>query len=570
MWMERLAALAQDNSALVKQVLRGFLLLNQGELTRRLLLQPSLPGLLSGLFEQQEFPKWELMGEFTQGIQQSIHECLTLTHIRDHYATALLQQSNPSSNNNGLDEVSNDQVVSHLNSHSVDAAWATLSVLQRQSQMALLDRLNAARVDPWMFVLQKFQSYNLPTDDDAGLGFVREFMTLSMSAVSMEHSPGLLWDPPRDALKLLIVKGAWDILLRLSQSNISGLRRWLTEDQESLGNLVEAFNGASCQEDLANLNSLILSLTGPITNHPAWNYAGNTIVQSEQSRILDDFLGILYSTISINSIKTEPAVRLLAPLTSNHGEQQPFKMTHIRHGMCIGLLVHFLCHHRYRIKYLLLRTNILQTVFGYLVKIDQLNNLSTTINDGNAVVETNNSSALIMIAANGAVKVMLSMVATRDDFYFRFLVKHGLLKPLVHAVSLFATDDKKNSIPKGALEGQLFELFFAIARLSPHVETIRKAILQELIAKKLINNDDDDLSGTNTLWSECFKRLASNNASAPVASANVEATRETKEMAMDVEVIAQVNNAKQTNATLLATRSRSYSPPPPPPPPSHS
>ncbi|PJF19200.1 hypothetical protein PSACC_00981 [Paramicrosporidium saccamoebae] len=145
----------------------------------------------------------------------------------------------------------------------------------------------------------------------------------------------------------------------------------------------------------------------------------------------DDFLNFFYP---------DYALRLLSPiveldktkrsLTSSLDDQ-----TTDLYLNCCELLCSFITQHKYRIKYLLFRSFVVHNVLFLLQCQEKILRLA-------------------------AVRVVRTMVGTGDDFYFRFLLKQSLLKPIIdEAVSLGTADN--------ALSSALTEFFYFIRDVLP-------------------------------------------------------------------------------------------------------
>ena len=94
----------------------------------------------------------------------------------------------------------------------------------------------------------------------------------------------------------------------------------------------------------------------------------------------------------------------------------------------VDLLCFFVLQHRYRIKYLLLRTFLMQNSL-LLLKSD------------------------CRVLHLGAVRVFRCMISTSDDFYFRFMIKNDCMSTLVGLV-----DPEKDN----CMQSMLLEMFDAI------------------------------------------------------------------------------------------------------------
>jgi hypothetical protein len=143
----------------------------------------------------------------------------------------------------------------------------------------------------------------------------------------------------------------------------------------------------------------------------------------------DEFLNFFYP---------DYALRLLAPLieldkSKKIPSQGPIVLTPGEadlHFNCCELLCSFIIQHKYRIKYLLFRSFIVQNAILLLRCRDKYLRLC-------------------------AIRVVRTMVGTGDDFYFRFFMKQSLLKPLIdEAIRLGGADN--------AISSALVEFFYHI------------------------------------------------------------------------------------------------------------
>lgn len=135
-----------------------------------------------------------------------------------------------------------------------------------------------------------------------------------------------------------------------------------------------------------------------------------------QSRVMDECLNQFYP---------HHATKLLQPIIDGKRIDDDTV-----YHLC-ELLTFFIQTHKYRIKYLLLRSFIVQNLLVIFSK-----------------------HPLPWIKA-AALRVFRTMIATNDDFYYRFFVKHSSFRPII---ALFKQVDGRNNL----IESALFELFEAI------------------------------------------------------------------------------------------------------------
>ncbi len=193
------------------------------------------------------------------------------------------------------------------------------------------------------------------------------------------------------------------------------------------------------------------------------NTAGSSVILSStnspgHSRSIDECLNQFYPLYATRLLQPiidlDKSVDLLALGTDTKSDDILFHLC--------DLLTFFITAHKYRIKYLLLRSFIVQNILLLFAK----------------------HPLLYMKAA--ALRVFRTMIGTGDDFYFRFFVKHGSFKPIF---LVFQQVDGRNNL----LESALFELF----------EGIRAGHYRILI-NHLIEEHVNDLKG---LSSNLYERL---------------------------------------------------------------
>ena len=139
----------------------------------------------------------------------------------------------------------------------------------------------------------------------------------------------------------------------------------------------------------------------------------------------DEFLNFFYP---------DYALRLLHPLVELDKRKGDLDFTQKEADLyyfCCSRLRSFIAQHKYRIKYLLFRSFVIHNVL-LLLQCQR--------------------HKFLRLAAIGVIR---AMVGTGDDFYFRFLIKQSLLKPLLmEAISLGETNS--------AVSAALVDLFYFI------------------------------------------------------------------------------------------------------------
>lgn len=143
---------------------------------------------------------------------------------------------------------------------------------------------------------------------------------------------------------------------------------------------------------------------------------------------------VLPSDEFLNFFYPDHALRLLGPLVKLErvaSEQQlSAGLTDVYYNCC-ELLCSFIVQHKYRMKYLLFRSFIVHNAL-HLLRVRP------------------------RVLRMAAVRLVRTMLGTGDDFYFRFLIKQSLLKPIVEAAVALGTAD--NALASALLE------FFSFVR----------------------------------------------------------------------------------------------------------
>lgn len=142
----------------------------------------------------------------------------------------------------------------------------------------------------------------------------------------------------------------------------------------------------------------------------------------------DDFLNFFYPDYALRVLgplvdldKTKISKEVKVSLTE--------KETDLYLSSC-DLLCSFITQHKYRIKYLLFRSFVVH----------------------NVILLLRCQSKILKLAA---VRVVRTMIGTGDDFYFRFLMKQSLLKPIIEEAIMLGSLDN-------ALTSALSEFFIFI------------------------------------------------------------------------------------------------------------
>lgn len=139
---------------------------------------------------------------------------------------------------------------------------------------------------------------------------------------------------------------------------------------------------------------------------------------------------VLPSDEFLNFFYPDHALRLLSPLVKlervTNEQQLSAGLTDVYYNCC-ELLCSFIIQHKYRMKYLLFRSFIVHNAL-HLLRVRP------------------------RVLRMAAVRLVRTMLGTGDDFYFRFLIKQGLLKPIVEAAGALGTTNN-------ALSSALLEFF---------------------------------------------------------------------------------------------------------------
>lgn len=217
---------------------------------------------------------------------------------------------------------------------------------------------------------------------------------------------------------------ATDVLIGVSQHDCSIICTYMIEAKEQpletqlLATIIDRVTGVQTEVGLRwQLSALLTKLL-------------DTVSPIGLAMPNDDFLNFFYP---------DYALRLLSPLVEldkRGGEGYEFGQNEADlYYFCCSRLRSFIAQHKYRIKYLLFRSFIIHNVL-LLLKCQK--------------------HKFLRLAAVGVIR---AMVGTGDDFYFRFLIKQSLLKPILNeAVALGDADN--------ALSAALTELFYFIREVS--------------------------------------------------------------------------------------------------------
>lgn len=235
------------------------------------------------------------------------------------------------------------------------------------------------------------------------------------------------------------------ILTHYAQHDVELIRRWMIADPSMLKALIDAFLSTTCMKLRSQLTTLlkVSCSTTPITDRSG-----------------DEFLGLFY---------TEPANRLLHPLVSLDARVRQSVSSFIFHPLeadlfrhLIDLLCFFILQHRYRIKYLLLRTFLMQ----------------------NSLLLLKSDCGVLHL---GAVRMFRCMISTSDDFYFRFMIKNNCMATLIELVDPSRDD---------CMQSMLLEMF----------EGIRLARLRTIIDHLVEHHRQAFLewSGKDGVWGRVF------------------------------------------------------------------
>lgn len=225
-----------------------------------------------------------------------------------------------------------------------------------------------------------------------------------------------------------------DLLMCISQHDPSILRQLILDScRQSNGRgglLLSLIEGAVEEQTEAGCRWLLFTLLRTIVDSSTTGQLTMSIGTSSSStgnggRIMDDLLNQFYPFY---------ATRLLQPLIDIDAANGKLSSNRRRDDLLfllLELLTFFIQSHKFRIKYLLLRSFIIQNV--------------------TALLDRHPSTVL----KASALRLFRAMIATNDDFYMRFFVKHHTLSPIIR---LFKQHDGRNNV----LESALFDFFEAI------------------------------------------------------------------------------------------------------------
>ena len=140
----------------------------------------------------------------------------------------------------------------------------------------------------------------------------------------------------------------------------------------------------------------------------------------------DEFLNFFYPDYALRLL--DPLVKLTAAAEKEITSPGQIDV----YCNCCELLCSFIVQHKYRMKYLLFRSFIVHNVLHLL----------------------NSRWKVLQLCA---IKLVKTMVATGDDFYFRFLIKQNLFRPILDATAALGETDN-------ALSSALIEFFTTLSR----------------------------------------------------------------------------------------------------------
>ena len=287
-----------------------------------------------------------------------------------------------------------------------DDVHTSLMLLVRGNHMAIIERIEQD-MDLYDHLIPLMPS-------TAVIDFFTEFLQIIKTVVSprtlrIYYSPKL-----NEFLTKLVYKMNYRsalILTHYAQHDVELIRTWLISDPSVLKTLIDSFLLTTCFKLRSQLTTLfkLSCSTAPVVDRSG-----------------DEFLSLFY---------TEPASRLLHPLVTldtRVRQNSPSFMFHppeadvFRH--LVDLLCFFVLQHRYRIKYLLLRSFLMQ----------------------NSLLLLKSPCKVLHL---GAVRVFRCMISTSDDFYFRFMIKNNCMTMLIELI-----DPSKDN----CMQSMLLEMLDAI------------------------------------------------------------------------------------------------------------
>lgn len=287
-----------------------------------------------------------------------------------------------------------------------DDVWSSLQLLLRSSHVAILERIDATDIYEQLLSI---------AGNTYALEFLRELLGIAQSVVGARTMPLQLYRSEHLCFFLSAIntdnplpplpadddgqtnQGTYhylsaQLITHYAQHDVSIVRKWLVHDPPQLAMLIDRFTGTSS----ALLRSQLACLLRTICTLPS-------LPGATQDRSADAFLQLLYS---------EHATRLLTPLIVLDGRVRSLRCFYL-HPTEVDLFLHltdllclFISSHRYRIKYLLLRSFLMPNTLLLLRCYSPLLRLS-------------------------AIRVFRAMIGTGDDFYFRFMIKSGSLKTIL-------------------------------------------------------------------------------------------------------------------------------------------
>lgn len=284
-----------------------------------------------------------------------------------------------------------------------DATFATLSSLQLFNN---IDVLLSLHQDPDFFpsLFEKFWETDPLSEGFQDLvAYLQEILSLSRHLQANQRN-ALLQSLAQLGLFQVLTKilslgkdsarlRAADILLSTVAHDSGSLRRFLLNDASGkilFGELVSSLHRPSSgglQEQVAEVLRVLLD---PDTLEDA----------VEKDGLLDIFYdGHISSLLDI--------IVASAPLTKK-GHRSQGKHSATTLVLILELLCFCVAHHKYRIKYFVLRNNVVEKVLRLLHRRE-------------------------IVVASAALRFMRACVGTQDEFYYRYMVKNSLMEPVVIA-----------------------------------------------------------------------------------------------------------------------------------------